>query len=198
MTHAAPPDKAELRRRVRAARGRLAPDRVAADSDRLRARVLTLPELAAARCVFVYASHGTEPHTYTLIEDLLALGKTVSVPRVTDAAHGRMEAIPLTSLKDLAPAAFGVLAPRHGRPLDQPPDLALVPGLAFDPRTGHRLGQGAGFYDRYLADHPQTLPIGLVFESQLLSPLPLDPHDRRVRIIVTETSIHRPPAPSEA
>lgn len=50
----------------------------------------------------------------------------------------------------------------------------LVPGLAFS-TEGHRLGRGAGFYDRALQDFA-GLKIGICFSSQIL---PVDVKDSK-------------------
>ncbi|AHM61957.1 5-formyltetrahydrofolate cyclo-ligase [Flammeovirgaceae bacterium 311] len=51
-------------------------------------------------------------------------------------------------------------------------DAVLVPLLAFD-RLGHRLGYGAGFYDRFLAGcAPHALSVGLSLFPPLEEPIP--------------------------
>lgn len=51
-------------------------------------------------------------------------------------------------------------------------DAVLVPLLAFD-RFGHRLGYGAGFYDRFLAScAPHAISIGLSLFPPLEEPMP--------------------------
>jgi 5-formyltetrahydrofolate cyclo-ligase len=57
-------------------------------------------------------------------------------------------------------------------------------------RDGHRLGQGGGHYDRWLASHPQVVALGLGWDCQLLDNLPLEPHDCALRAIVTPTRIY--------
>lgn len=64
-------------------------------------------------------------------------------------------------------------------------DLVVVPGLAFDPR-GHRLGYGAGFYDRFLALAPHARTVGVCFDFQLLAEIPASAHDRPVARVVTD------------
>jgi len=67
-------------------------------------------------------------------------------------------------------------------------DLFLVPGLAFTP-DGHRLGRGAGFYDRLLercTSRQHTL--GVCFHHRLLPELPTEAHDQRVERVITELS----------
>jgi 5-formyltetrahydrofolate cyclo-ligase len=64
----------------------------------------------------------------------------------------------------------------------------VAPVLAFD-RKGGRLGQGGGHYDRWLARYPEVTPVGMAWDSQLVDDLPLEPHDRRLRAVVTPTRL---------
>ena len=69
------------------------------------------------------------------------------------------------------------------------PDLILVPLLAFD-RTGGRLGQGGGHYDRTLAAlraGPNPPPaVGFAYSGQETPRLPREPHDQPLDGILTE------------
>lgn len=73
------------------------------------------------------------------------------------------------------------------------PKTLVIPMLAFD-ENGHRLGYGAGHYDRTLAglrrDGP-VLAIGYAFSAQEVAPLPIEATDQPLDVIVTETDIHR-------
>jgi len=65
-------------------------------------------------------------------------------------------------------------------------DVVIVPGTAFT-RSGERLGQGGGWYDRFLpGTGPACLTIGVGFEPQLLDELPTEPHDVRLDMVVTD------------
>ena len=94
-------------------------------------------------------------------------------------------------MSDLTPDRFGILAPTESRRTNrhriERPELALVPGLGFDVANGHRLGRGAGYYDRYLAARPDTVAVGLAFDEQVVSALPYDEHDVAMRVLVTPT-----------
>ncbi|MEM6912297.1 MAG: 5-formyltetrahydrofolate cyclo-ligase [Verrucomicrobiota bacterium] len=85
------------------------------------------------------------------------------------------------SLPDRPPGALGVGEADPDQDLEVPAEaltLVLVPGLAFDPATGHRLGRGRGCYDRFLASLPPHTPrVGLAFDVQLLPKIPHEPHD---------------------
>jgi 5-formyltetrahydrofolate cyclo-ligase len=97
----------------------------------------------------------------------------------------------------LVAAGFGTLAP----PADSPvldPEIMLVPLSAFDAR-GHRIGYGAGHYDRAIARlHDKGLPpklIGLAFDCQEIERVPDEPHDRPLEAILTGAGLRRFPLP---
>ena len=67
-------------------------------------------------------------------------------------------------------------------------DLMLVPGVAFNPNTGDRLGRGGGYYDRLLASFSgHTFGIG--FSFQLFNSIPIEPTDQPVNALVTEDQL---------
>lgn len=75
-------------------------------------------------------------------------------------------------------------------------DVVIVPGTAFT-ADGHRLGQGGGWYDRFLVRlAPATLTIGVGFAPQLVDDVPIEEHDVRLGAVVTDAGVIRPePAP---
>jgi 5-formyltetrahydrofolate cyclo-ligase len=85
----------------------------------------------------------------------------IAVPRVNFEA-GELESFICTGETKLIENAWGIREPAGGEmvsPMDI--DIVLVPGLVFD-RTGHRVGYGKGFYDRFLKRcRPDCLKIGL-------------------------------------
>lgn len=73
---------------------------------------------------------------------------------------------------------FGIPEPVDGETL-QPDDIhaILVPGLLFAP-NGDRLGQGAGYYDRFLARMSKRAAlVGIGYTWQVIDRLPIEPHD---------------------
>ena len=71
------------------------------------------------------------------------------------------------------------------------PDVLFCPLVGFSAR-GERLGLGAGHYDRWLAQHPPQLAIGLGWDCQLVEDLPVQPHDRQLDAVVTPTRLYGP------
>ena len=70
-------------------------------------------------------------------------------------------------------------------------DVVIVPGLAFT-ADGARLGQGGGWYDRFLtAVRDDCVTIGVCFDEQLLPEVPTEPHDVVVDVVVTDRGRYR-------
>lgn len=147
-------------------------------------RFLALPEVEGARTVLLYRGMGAEPDTERLISALLGRGMTVALPRCLPDRG--MEARIVTKGTALVRHPYGMLEPGAGCPLlpRGAIDLILTPGLAFD-KSGYRLGHGGGYYDRYLADF-EGLTAAMCRERFLLSQVPALPHDRPVKLVVTE------------
>jgi 5-formyltetrahydrofolate cyclo-ligase len=74
-------------------------------------------------------------------------------------------------------------------------DVVIVPGVAFTP-DGARLGQGGGWYDRFLAGvRPDCTSIGVGFDAQVVDMLPTEPHDVALDGVVTESGVLVPRRP---
>ena len=130
--------------------------------------------------VFIYVDFRAEVETRKIIRTLLERGIPVAAPKMfgLDLAFFRID-----SLDNLRPNANGILEPdvpdklqiqdpdnqellSHGFMVpDQPGDLMILPGVAFD-TCGMRMGYGLGCYDRYLKEHP-CLTCALSYEIQI-------------------------------
>jgi len=141
--------------------------------------------------VMVYASKPGEVDTHELIATLLAKGIPVVVPIIEQETR----TLRLSFLRDpgvLVPSTFMVPEP-VGCEIPADPgeiELVVVPMMAFD-RRGYRLGYGAGYYDRFLSDHPRMKKIGLAFSCLEVDRVPSDEYDVPMDIIVTDTGIIR-------
>lgn len=133
--------------------------------------------------VLAYVSVGSEPSTDALLETLWELGAVVHLPRVEG---DEMVAVRHDPGIGLVTGAFGIPAP-VGPPADpRLIDLVVVPGIAFT-RTGQRLGQGGGFYDRFLSlVRTDCDVVGVCFAEQIVESLPFEAHDRQMSRVVTD------------
>jgi 5-formyltetrahydrofolate cyclo-ligase len=161
-------------------------------------RLLTLPEVGAARSVMCFASFRSEVDTLPFIEWSLRQGKRVALPRIVGRHH--MEAFWVTDpAVDLEVGSYGIREPREGSPPAPPEmiDLVVVPGSAFD-RSGDRVGYGGGYYDSFLPRlRPGTPRIAVAFHLQVVDDVPGEEHDLRVDALVTERGVMRFSQPDE-
>ncbi|NLT09031.1 MAG: 5-formyltetrahydrofolate cyclo-ligase [Ruminococcus sp.] len=175
-------DKKALRKEFSALRKTLKTD----EKDSLiMAGLLSLDVLSEADTVLLYASFGSEVNTWELAECLLHNGKTIAYPRCGE--NGQMSFHIITSSTQLEEGKYGICEPDMSLPQSTVTGktVCIVPGLAFTPEGG-RLGYGGGFYDRFLAGHPEVKRVALAYDGMIVSELPLMPHDLKVHTIVTE------------
>jgi 5-formyltetrahydrofolate cyclo-ligase len=176
-------DKQDLRRQLRRVRAGLTPDDLDDAAAGVAARVLALPEVRAARRVFVYVAFRREIPTRPLIEALLAGGVIVAVPRI-EGDH--MEARRLTDWSALVEGTMRI--PTSDGPIVEAPEVAICPGLAFT-ADGGRLGYGGGYYDRWLTEHRSTLPVAIAVDQAIVDTVPVEAHDVRMARVVTPTRV---------
>ena len=81
--------------------------------------------------------------------------------------------------------------PAGVQPMTSGWDIIVVPGLAFD-RRGNRLGHGFGYYDRFLAGLPDSVPrVGLTCSGLVVPEVPVDAWDVSMHALVTEEGVIR-------
>lgn len=132
-----------------------------------------------------------EPDVRPVLRDLLQQGHHIFLPRLEEEKIVFRRAQNLSSVQ---PGRLGIAEPPADAPLLDPTKLAyaLIPGRAFD-RRGQRLGRGNGGYDAWIhmqrQIHPETAFIGVALEPQVVSEVPVEPHDERVDVLVTPHGI---------
>lgn len=140
-----------------------------------------------AQTIFAFASVRKEISTELVLASALRDGKRVALPRATAAGVLTFHAV-RDIATDLALGRFGIQEPLEtcAEVAASEADVILVPGVAFSVR-GERLGQGGGYYDRYLAQpNVRATLCALAFEFQIVEQLPIEAHDRAVKAIFTE------------
>lgn len=153
-------------------------------------KFLRSEEFKTAKVIFFYVSLPTEVDTKVLIDKALRLKKTVVVPLVRYKERKLVWYKIKNRKRDLKPGILGILEPDPQKTKKWPEkhvDLVVVPGLAFD-RKLNRLGQGAGFYDRFLRKIYAEVPkIGLAFSCQIIKKVPIQKHDARLNKVITNS-----------
>lgn len=182
-------DKNFVRRQIAAERKAYTELFRSCENEAIRHHILLSKQYRSAQTVLCYVSFGAEVDTHKLIRAMLADGKTVCVPQVTDK-RGIMRAVRLDSWSQLVKGTYGILEVADEIPtvIDSAKlDLILVPAVAFT-LGGERLGMGGGFYDRYLPQ-AEAQTMGLAFLCQIKKHLPTDEWDRKMDFIVTKNGI---------
>jgi len=164
------------------------------------AALMQLPEYQAARSPLWYLDCRSELRTRHALRAALTGGKRIVVPYCTVDEQGanKLGLWWLESMDELIVGKWKILEPPRERwsepgkeiaPEDL--DLVIVPGVGFS-RTGGRMGNGQGYYDRLLQRvRPECSLIGLCYESQLFDELIVGPHDVFMDKIVTERAVYQ-------
>lgn len=182
-------EKAALRRELRRLLAAMTPEELLRSDDALFARFLNLPQVRDAQTIFAFwGVPGREPDTPRLIETLIQLGKQVALPRMLPERG--MEVRLYCPDRPLQETSFGIWEPDESCPLLSPKEISLVlsPGLCYDKQC-FRLGFGGGYYDRWLVQYSGPV-IGLCRDRLLQTHLNVEPHDRPVNLVVTETALY--------
>src|SRR5476651_2557574 len=179
--------KSALRKQIHTVLHKISPAARTAASAQICSRLKEQEFWKNAASVLFFAPLPGEADLWQLLEETLAAGKTVALPRF-DAAEQSYVACRVQNLRgEIVTGHFGVREPHTGCveiPLGRL-DLALVPGVAFD-LNGNRLGRGKGFYDRLLAD-VRGVKCGIAFDEQVVEEVPAEQTDVPVDFILTPT-----------
>ncbi|KAI3685160.1 hypothetical protein L6452_34396 [Arctium lappa] len=164
-------------------------------------------------CAYISCSALREVDTLKVLQDVLQnpikdgetqTTKKLYVPRVEDK-NSHMRMLHISGMDDLIANSMNILEPA---PVDangndredvmlanEPVDLLLLPGLAFD-KTGRRMGRGGGYYDTFLSKYQelarqknwkQPLLIALTYSVQILEEgiIPVTPSDVFIDALVS-------------
>jgi 5-formyltetrahydrofolate cyclo-ligase len=178
--------KADLRAAALAARDALSEVQRAAAAAAVAERGLPV-EILPGMIVSGYAPIRSEIDPMPLMLKLAAQGARLALPTVT--ARGQSLSFRAWSAGDkMVLGPLGILEPSPAA-AEIIPDVMLVPLAAFD-RLGHRIGYGAGHYDRSLAHLRKSnaiTAIGIAFAAQEIAAVPALSHDVPLDYVLTET-----------
>ncbi len=127
-----------------------------------------------AQVIHVYIPFSTEIVITPFIVKMLAEGKTVVAPKTLPKRQ--LENRILHSMHALGTGIMGTQHPAEPDIYTAHFDFIVVPGLAFDAQN-YRLGYGGGYYDNFLATHPEAYKMGIFYPQQKVPTVPREPHD---------------------
>ncbi|MBN9147875.1 MULTISPECIES: 5-formyltetrahydrofolate cyclo-ligase [unclassified Nitrobacter] len=181
------PSKNELRAAALARRDALSAEQ---RTSAARAIATLMPPLdITSSTIAGYAPIRSEIDPAPLMQSMAARGAALAMPAIA----ARNAALVFRAWKPgeaLVRGVFGIAEP-PATAAEVVPDIVLVPLAAFD-RAGHRIGYGAGYYDRTLAqlrDSRPVIAIGLAFAVQEIPQVPALSHDVRLDYVLTEAGL---------
>ena len=200
--------KSDIRQRITVLRDAVSPEQRAEWSRAICQRAIELPAYTSAKVIHCFLSMRSEIDSTDLIQHALAHRKRVAIPHFV-RNHAETPCLEITTLDDAAFAVsgFGLRIPRHKVPLaPEQIDVAFVPLLAFaispisvlsrieaQPKnsiingTYHRVGYGAGYYDRFLVRlRADAAKLGLAFALQQVNRFEIEAFDVPLDLVITE------------
>lgn len=174
-------NKKELRSRIRQQKRAMAEGEIEEKSRILGEKFRACPAYQQAQTIYGYLPYNQEVRTVPMLEQALADGKRVAVPKV----YGEeMKFIYLTDLSQVSAGYAGIPEPISDGPVaDDKTALVLMPGLVFDPQ-GHRIGYGGGFYDKFLSREPRHPTVALCYDFQMVDHLETERFDIPVDLVL--------------
>ncbi|MBW4674046.1 MAG: 5-formyltetrahydrofolate cyclo-ligase [Desmonostoc geniculatum HA4340-LM1] len=179
-------NKAKLRRTLLKTRQSMSVWEWREKSDRICSHLENSTLFAQAKTILAYFSFRQEPDLTPLFTNTKYCW---GFPR---CVHKSLSWHIWTPEDSVQSGAYGITEPHPDAPTLDPTevDLILIPSVACDDR-GYRLGYGGGYYDRLLSS-PEWLTkptVGIVFDFAYLPQLPIEPWDKPLTSILTETGL---------
>ena len=184
--------KAELRKRMRGLRMAMPASACAERSARIVDRLLALDVVAGARAVALFwpIEERHEVDLRAAGARLAERGVRVAYPAIDPETREMLFRF-VDQPDAMIEQGFGFQEPSSREPeaLAGELDAIVVPALAVDPR-GHRVGYGAGYYDRTLPRFsPRAVAVAVAFDFQLVAEAPSVETDFAARWVVTDARV---------
>lgn len=180
-------DKTQLRRSLLKQRQSMSVAQWKQKSDRICTNLLSSPQFTQAKTVLAYFSFRQEPDLSPLLENTPT--KIWGMPRCVGDSLLWHQWTPNEAVEI---GCYGIPEPYAKAPIIsyEQVDLILIPCVACN-QQGYRLGYGGGYYDRLLAapEWANKFAIGIVFDFAYLPELPIDPWDKPLHAVCTETKL---------
>jgi len=173
--------KAQLRSDIRS-------DREFKDKQDTWRQILNSNEVSGANVIASYLAYGSEPKTEDINSHIIKSGKKLVLPRLLPDKD--LEWVLWDGSNDSLSKNGRIFEPKGAAIDPSEIDVVIVPTLCAD-RSGNRLGQGGGSYDRALPKL-RAWRIGLIYAGELSNTeIPSEPHDAKLNAVATPVLIIR-------
>ena len=179
-------EKKELRKKIKALKRQMSIEDITSRSAIIKDKLFLLDDFKRSNDVYIYLNYNQEVQTIDIIKLCQQSGKNVYLPKISgDIMHFVKYRQGDTLIKN----SMGISEPANDEYDKKCQGLFLMPLLAFD-KDLNRMGYGGGFYDRYLAKHPNNLKIGLAYDFQCVEAVPFEDFDIPLDMVITEKKIY--------
>ena len=174
-------DKTALRRQIREKKRAMSLEEIQERSARLGELFAKTDAYRNAKTIYGYMPYNQEVRTVPILEQAIRDDKRVAVPKVYGDI---MRFIYLEDLSQVEKSDMGIPEPVADEPVaNDKTALVLMPGLAFD-ESGHRIGYGGGFYDKFLNAEPDHPTVALCYDFQMFDHLDTEEFDIPVDMVI--------------
>ncbi|MGN0383308.1 MAG: 5-formyltetrahydrofolate cyclo-ligase [Eubacterium sp.] len=176
--------KTNIRNKLKLFRQSMSKELVALNSKDVAKILFDFDIYKNSKYIYLYSAIQNEILTDDIAKKAIADGKIIAYPKVSG---NKMDFYRIYDLSELIDGYMGIKEPPADNPVISAPGIMLIPGIAFDLKL-NRVGFGAGFYDRYLNEHTNTL-IALAHDFQIVESIATESHDIKMHYIITEKRI---------
>lgn len=179
--------KGRIRQISKAERDAMTPQAIAEESSAICQNIIKSDLFKTTERCMLYYPMGSEADVLPLAEECLRLGKELAFPRVMGDV---MEFVEISDMAEFAEGHFHVMEPTGRNVVTWEDALVITPGVSFD-RRGGRIGYGKGFYDRYFAEYPKLIRMGVSLRLQIVEDVRADEYDKKMHYVVTPDEVIR-------
>lgn len=149
--------------------------------------IMQMRQYQDAKTILCYYAFGNEVNLEQLMKNAFTADKKIFLPVLKEGNHFEAREFKKDTL--FTKNSFGIPEPKEGLLIEpEELDLVIVPGLAFDRRM-HRIGFGAGYYDRYLLKAKSAYTIGAAYAFQIVDYIKEEMHDVCLDAVVSERDV---------
>ncbi|MBQ8151985.1 MAG: 5-formyltetrahydrofolate cyclo-ligase [Firmicutes bacterium] len=179
-------DKKELRKQILSERRAMSDTDVHDKSLLICDNIRKSHAYSLAKDVCLYMPINNEVDVALMIDDVLASGRRVWLPKIVE---GSMDFYHYDRETPVVLGAFEITEPDSDEVLEAgEATLVIMPGAVFS-ETRDRIGYGGGYYDIYLDRHPEVMTVAACFDMQIVESIPAELHDVKPQAIVSEKRI---------
>ena len=176
--------KAALRKHLLEKRDAISAEFRDISSNKIHQNLKQVDSFINSQNIACYFPIGSEIDTHNIMLGVLEQDKKMLLPKITE---NNMEFYIVPDLEKLEKGRFDIMEPKDSCKKAGNIDCILIPTIGIS-KSGDRLGYGRGYYDKFLSS-TNAMKISLTYSKQIIKSIPIDTHDIKIDLIITEDEI---------